>query len=108
MKLAIRKQLAGSCSLIASERPTGRTGAAPAQSSPGELPSESTGPTQQAKKRQRGSSSEPTREAGESAATSSAAGSKQSGGMILLGIGLLLVALGSGGWAARRTLGDRG
>ena len=107
MKLAIRKQLAGSCSLIASERPTGRTGAAPAQSSPGVLPSEPTGPTQQAK-RQRGSSSEPTREAGESAATSGAAGSKQSGGMVLLGIGLLLVALGSGGWAAHRALGDRG
>jgi hypothetical protein len=105
MKLAIRKQLAGSCSLIASERPTGRTGA---QSSPRVLPSEPTDP-RQARKRQRGSSSEePTREAKELAATSSSVGSKQSGGMILLGIGLLLVALGSGGWAARRALGDRG
>jgi hypothetical protein len=108
MKLAIRKQLAGSCSLIASERPTGSTGAARAQSSPGVPPSEPTGPKQQARKRQRGSSLEPTQEAEESAATSSSAGSEQSGGMILLGIGLLLVALGSGGWAACRAFGDRG
>ena len=108
MKLAIRRQLAGGCRVIA-VTPTGGTRSGLGESSPGTLPSEQTNEKQKARKGPGGSSSEQsTRQAAAPIKTSGSADGKQGGGMILLGISLLLLVLGSGGWAARRTFGDRG
>jgi hypothetical protein len=109
MKLAIRKQLASGCRVLASVTPTGGTPSGPGESSPGAVPSEQTNKKQGARKGSGGSGSEQsTRQAAAPLKTSGSAEGKHSGGMILLGICLLLLALGSGGWAARRTFGDRG
>ena len=109
MKLAIRKQLAGGCRVIASVTPTGGTPSGPGESNPDVVPSEQTNKKQEARKGPGGSSSEQsTRQAAAPIKTSGSADGKHSGGMILLGISLLLLALGSGGWAARRAFGDRG
>jgi hypothetical protein len=109
MKLAIRKQLAGGCRVIASVTTTRGTSSGPGESSPGTLPSEQTNQKQKARKGPGGSSSgQSTRQAAAPVNTSGSADGKHSGGMILLGICLLLLALGSGGWAARRTFGERG
>jgi hypothetical protein len=108
MKLAIRKQLAGGCRVIASVRPAG-TRSSPGESSPGTVPSKQTNNKQGARKGPGGSDSEEsTGQAVAPIKTSGSAAGKHSGGMILLGISLLLLALGSGGWAARRSFGDRG
>jgi hypothetical protein len=108
MKLAIRKQLAGGCRVIASVTRTGGTPSGP-ESSPGTVPSEQTNKKQKARTGPGGSSSEQsTRQAAAPIKTSGSADGKHSGGMILLGISLLLLALGSGGWAARRAFGDGG
>jgi hypothetical protein len=104
MKLAIRKQLAGGCRVIVSVTPTRGT-FGPGESSPGSVPSEQTN-----KKQAPGASGseQSTRQAAAPIKTSGSADGKHGGGMILLGISLLLLALGSGGWAARRAFGDRG
>jgi hypothetical protein len=81
LKLAVRKQLAGGCG--------GSRKSAPAK----------------AKKRS-GGSEQSTRET-EQGTKDGTKSDKQSGGMVLLGVGLLLLALGSGGWAARRAFSDR-
>ena len=107
MKLAIRRQLAGGCRVIA-VRPTGGTRSGLGESSPGTLPSEQTNEKQKARKGPGGSSSEQSTREAAPIKTSGSADGKHSGGMILLGISLLLLALGSGGWAARRAFGDRG
>jgi hypothetical protein len=105
MKLAIRKQLAGGCRVIVSVTPTRGTSSGPGESSPGAVPSEQTN----RKQGPGGSGSEQsTRQAAAPVKTSGSADGKHGGGMILLGISLLLLALGSGGWAARRAFGDRG
>ena len=57
MKLAIRKQLAGGCRVIA-VRSTGGTRSGPGESSPGTLPSEQTNQKQKSRKGPGGSSSE--------------------------------------------------
>jgi hypothetical protein len=107
MKLAIRKQLAGGCRAIASVTPTRGT-SGPGESSPGAVPSEQTNKRQEARKGPGGSGSEQsTRQSAAPIKTTGSADDKHSGGMILLAISLLLVALGSGGWAARRAFGDR-
>jgi hypothetical protein len=104
MKLAIRKQLAGGCRVIVSVTPT----RGPGESSPGAVPSERTNKKQEARKGPGGSGSQQsTREAAGPNKASGSGDGKHSGGMILLGICLLLLALGSGGWAARRAFGDR-
>ena len=109
MKLAIRKQLAGGCRVIASVTQARGTSSVPAQSSPGVVPSEQTNKKQGARKGPGGSGSEEsTRQAAAPIKTSGSADGEHGGGMILLGISLLLLALGSGGWAARRAFGDRG
>jgi hypothetical protein len=109
MKLAIRKQLVGGCRVIASVTSTRGTSSGPDESSPGAVPSEQTNKTHKARKGRGGSSSEQSpRQAAAPINTSGSANGKHGGGMILLGISLLLLALGSGGWAARRTFGDRG
>jgi cobalamin biosynthesis Mg chelatase CobN len=107
MKLAIRKQLAGGCRVVISARPTGGTLSGSGESSAGAVPSEQTKRRGEARKRAEGSSSkQSTREAAAPSASASTDG-KRSGGMIFLGICLLLLVLGSGGWAARRAFGDR-
>ena len=110
MKLAIRKQLAGGCRVLASATPTqGTTPTGPGESSPGAVPSEQTNQKQKARKGPGGSSSEQsTRKAAAPIKASGPADAKHSGAMILLGISLLLLVLGSSGWAARRAFGDRG
>ena len=108
MKLAIRKQLAGGCRVIASVTPTGGTLSGPGESSPGTGPSEQTNQKQKARKGPGGSTEQSTRQAAAPIKTSGSADGKHGGAMILLGVSLLLLALGSGGWAARRTFGDRG
>ena len=105
MKLAIRKQLAGGCRVIVSVRRTGGTLSGPG---PGTLPSEQTNQKQRARKGPGSSSEQSRRQAAARIKTSGSADGKHGGAMILLGISLLLLALGSGGWAARRTFGDRG
>jgi hypothetical protein len=107
MKLAIRKQLAGGCRVISAVTPTGGTPSGPGESRPGTLPSEQTNQKQKARKGP-GGSEQSTPNAAAPIKTSGSADRKHSGGMILLGISLLLLALGSGGWAARRAFGDRG
>ena len=108
MKLAIRKQLASGCRVLVSVTPTGGTRAGPGEPNPGAVPSEQSNKKQNAPKGPRGSSSEQSTQAAAPIKTSGSADGKHSGGVILLGICLLLLALGSGGWAARRTFGDRG
>ena len=104
MKLAIRKQLAGGCRVIAPVTPPRGTSSGPGEPSPGAEPSEQTNKKQKAWT----GSEQSTRQAAAPIKTSGSADGKHGGGMILLGISLLLLALGSGGWAARRTFGDRG
>ena len=108
MKLAIRKQLAGGCRVIAPVTPPRGTSSGPGEPSPGAEPSEQTNQKQKARKGPGGSTEQSTRQAAAPIKTSGSADGKHGGAMILLGISLLLLALGSGGWAARRTFGDRG
>ena len=109
MKLAIRKQLAGGCRVLTSVTRSRGTSSGPDESGPGAVPREQTNKKQDARKRAGGSGSEQsTRQAAAPIKTSGSADGKQGGGMILLGISLLLLVLGSGGWAARRAFGDRG
>jgi hypothetical protein len=109
MKLAIRKQLAGGCRVLASVTPTRGTSSDPGESSPGAGSNEQTNKKQESQKQAGDSGSEQsTRQAAAPLKTTGSADGKHSGGMILLGISLLLLALGSGGWAARRAFGDRG
>jgi hypothetical protein len=105
MKLAIRKQLARGCRVIVSATPIRGIPSGDGESSPGTDPSERTSRKQETGERTRKSSSEQSTL--EAAAPSASGDGKQSGGMVLLGICLLLLVLGSGGWAARRALGDR-
>jgi hypothetical protein len=107
VKLAIRRQLAGGCRRRIASRPPGSPSAAPDESSPSADGSTgSTGP--RATKRPGGSGSDQSKgQAASANAKSDREDTKQSGGMVLLGVGLLLLALGSGGWAARRAFGDR-
>lgn len=107
MKLAIRKQLAGGCRALTSVTRSRGTSAGPGESGPGAVASEQTNKREKAKKGPGGSSSEQSaREAAAPVKTSGSPDGKQGGGMILLGISLLLLVLGSGGWAARRAFGD--
>jgi hypothetical protein len=100
-KLAVRKQLEGGCKRRIASRPSG--GAAPSESGSDPGSSASGGPKQS---RTPPSTDQPSRQAAEQNRKGSE-DSKQSGGMVLLGVGLLLLTLGSGGWAARRAFGDR-
>jgi hypothetical protein len=105
VKLAIRRQLAGGCRrrATASTDSTGETASDDSSSGSG-----SSGGSRSAKPKQKPpSSDQATPRAAEQNPNGSSEGTKQSGGMVLLGVGLLLLTLGSGGWAARRAFGDR-
>jgi hypothetical protein len=107
LKLAVRKQLAGGCRR--NERATLPIGSA-ARSG------ETTPPSAEPPSRNTGSSREPSSRrpkqppansgAKGQASALGAAGDGRDGWMVLLGVALLLVTLGSGGWAARRALND--
>jgi hypothetical protein len=108
LKLEIRRQLAGGC--------RASTGAAVALGSDGTAPSPTEGvdtnarggartsPSRHDKEPPPGSDSGKT--AGDEATprplVAGASSGHENGRMVLLGVGLLLVALGAGGWAARR------
>jgi cobalamin biosynthesis Mg chelatase CobN len=105
LKLAIRKQLAGGCRRRVASRPRNDTGTAAGEPTYGErIGTQSASP----KPKERSTPSDhSTRQAAEEGSTSRAGDSKESGGMVLVGVALLLLALGSGGWAARRAFGPR-
>jgi hypothetical protein len=107
LKLAIRKQLASGCRRrIASRRPAGSTGsAAPDESNSGPGSSSASGSPRP--RQGPPSSDEPVPPATEQGPKTNSDDSKQSGGMLLVGVGLLLLTLGSGGWAARRAFDNR-
>jgi hypothetical protein len=106
LKLAVRKQLAGGCRR--KERATlpiglaGRSGGTtPPSAEPPPNPGSSREPSSQRPKQP------PAKSGAEVQANAlGAAGDGQDGWMVLLGVALLLVTLGSGGWAARRAFND--
>jgi hypothetical protein len=105
LKLAIRKQLAGGCRRGQRTRPFPGTpaGAPTAPAGPQSQPRRSRASDERAKTRpqEKATSNQPTREA----ARIETAGGRD-GWMVLLGVVLLLLTLGSGGWAARRAFTD--
>jgi cobalamin biosynthesis Mg chelatase CobN len=104
LKLAVRKQLAGSCrrpnrtalaegSPVAESEPDART---------------STRSSKTTTKSRQGPGQQPSPLTSDNAAVAGKTdASERSGGMVLLGVVLLLLALGSGGWAARRAFTSR-
>jgi hypothetical protein len=109
LKLAVRKQLAGSCrreeraaSGTGSTAPVG--GEAPTAGSGREAGGrKSSGESKSPDPRDSSTSAEPRTDA---VASVPANNGRQDGWMVLLGVVLLLLTLGSGGWAARRALTD--
>jgi hypothetical protein len=108
VKLAIRKQLAGSCRRRTASRPRGGTSPTPGEPGP-EAPgsTQSTGPKSKQQQRQRSENEKPGNQATAQGSKDASDDRRQSGGMVLLGVGLLLLTLASGGWAARRAFDDR-
>jgi cobalamin biosynthesis Mg chelatase CobN len=105
VKVAIRRQLAGGCRRRTATG-AGSTGdAAPDESSSGQRSASAPGGPEQ--KQRPPSSDDSTPQAAEQNPNRSSEDSRRSGGMVLLGVGLLLLALGSAAWAARRAFGDR-
>ena len=107
LKLAIRKQLAGGCRrqertalFFGSAVDDGPSAPAPQSQPDSTSPSEGKTTTPPVNPEASGS------ELGGEAAGVTTGGSRQDGRMILLGVVLLLVTLGSGGWAARRAFAD--
>lgn len=109
LKFAVRKQLAGGC------RRSDRTpqsvpvpgSVPPPPAAPPESESEPPASTEKSaggagKDRQGGNQPPNEDPIGNGARAIETAGGGQDGWMILLGVGLLLITLGSGGWAARR------
>jgi cobalamin biosynthesis Mg chelatase CobN len=106
VKLAIRKQLAGSCRRRTAARPAGSSGDANSdESSSGSGSASESGNRKQEQRPP--TSDQPAPQAAERNREASSDDTEQSGGMVLLGVGLLLLTLGSGGWAARRAFGNR-
>jgi hypothetical protein len=108
LKLAVRKQLAGGCRR--KERATLPIGSA-ARSGGTTLPSSQPQSDEGSRRRPSGGRPAPQKPpAGsgtETQAALGAAGDGRDGWMVLLGVALLLVTLGSGGWAARRAFNDQ-
>jgi cobalamin biosynthesis Mg chelatase CobN len=106
VKLAIRKQLAGGCRRRSAARAPGRSGDSSAdQSSSGQ--GSASGPGSRGQEQRPPSANQATPQAAEQDTDGSSEDSGRSGGMVLLGVSLLLLALGSGAWVARRAFGDR-
>ena len=97
LKLAIRRQLAGGCD---------RRAAASASNGTSPVTPGATGPAEPAPNRGRGPE-QPERGARDEPGSNAQSAGVQRGGMkAILGVGLLLLALGSGGWAAKRAFSD--
>jgi hypothetical protein len=108
VKLAIRKQLAGSCRRRTASRPRGGTSPTPGEPGPeAPGPTQSTGPKSKQQQPQRSENENPGSQATAPGSKDASDDRRQSGGMVLLGVGLLLLTLASGGWAARRAFDDR-
>jgi len=108
LKLAVRKQLAGSCrraepAAAEDESPVGGTAAPGASDDPGG------GAGKPSSEEGQGSppAAESPQEEEEQAVRLDGPSSGQDGRMTLLGVVLLLLTLGSGGWAARRAFSDQ-
>lgn len=108
LKLAVRKQLAGSCrraepAAAEDESPVGGTAAPGASDDPGG------GAGKPSSEEGQGSppTAESPQEEEEQAVRLDVPSSGQDGRMTLLGVVLLLLTLGSGGWAARRAFSDQ-
>jgi hypothetical protein len=103
LRLAIRKQLAGGC-----RRRSERLSLFTRSEDPSSATTRSK-PTQTRSSRKAGTP--PTTTEGESIAPPTTAGvpidGRRDGRMVLLGVVLLLLTLGSGGWAVRRAFTDR-
>ena len=111
MKLAIRKQLAGSCRRTPSATPDGSAGGYSGEAIPLSGGSAEASATKHGAGEYRSEvvpkADGSTRTATPRLKSNPAVEKKQSGGMILLGIGLLLLTLATGGWAARQAFGDK-
>jgi cobalamin biosynthesis Mg chelatase CobN len=106
VKVAIRKQLAGGCGRRTAGRSTGSTGDSAVNGSSSDQGSAS-GSGSREQKQGPPRANQADAQASRQKPNRSSEDSGRSGGMVLLGVGLLLLALGSGGWAARRAFGDR-
>jgi hypothetical protein len=108
LKLAIRRQLAGGCRqrrertlAFLGSTSGGNPPAATAQPQPGTRKSDGSSKTQPANPQ-----GAPPLAAPDEVGGDVASGVRQDGWMVLLGVLLLLLTLGSGGWAARRAFTD--
>ncbi len=107
LKFVIRKQLAGGCrgqagtSLFLGSAEAGSAESPAAGTQSGAPPSPKPKATRRAKKSGRSSPVVPKTQ------RASVGGTGEDGRMVLLGVGLLLLTLASGGWAARRAFTDR-
>jgi hypothetical protein len=105
LKLAIRMQLAGGCrrkeraALPIRWTSVGAETTAPSSTG-------GTGSSRAGAKTRQHESVAPPRETLPSAVGELGSGNQQDGRLVLLGVALLLVTLGCGGWAARRAFGD--
>jgi hypothetical protein len=105
LKLAVRKQLAGGCRRSDRSGALGSGGRSPAAFAPqtDDTTKSSGAKTKKPPRKKERSLSESK---GLSAAGATT-GVQQDGWMILVGVALLLLTLGSGGWAARRAFTDQ-
>ena len=107
LKLAVRRQLAGGCRRLSHTAATENPDASETAPGAGAPTSPSTG----SRTRRNGGSTEGQRPLPETedkaAVAEDTQAAEQSGGMVLVGVILLLLTLGSGGWAARRAFVSR-
>ena len=108
LKLAVRKQLAGGCRRkeramlpIGSAAGGGGTTPPPSEPTTGTTGSSSAPPRAQNPPASSGGDNSP------GALVANATGDGRDGWMVVLGVMLLLVTLGSGGWAARRAFSEQ-
>ena len=98
LKLAIRRQLAGGCvRRVAASASGGTTPTTPDSTEPAEP---------EARNREGGPGRSERGARDEPGATAQSAGVQRGGVKAIFGVGLLLLALGSGGWAAKRAFSD--
>jgi hypothetical protein len=108
LKLAARKQLAGGCRR--EERatlPIGSAARSAGTTLPPSQPQSDEGSRRQPSGGRPSPQKPPAGSAADTQAALGAAGDGRDGWMVLLGVALLLVTLGSGGWAARRAFNEQ-
>jgi hypothetical protein len=97
LKLAIRRQLAGGCDRRVPSASNGTSPVTPGATEPAEP--EAKNRVGEPGRSERGARDEP-------GTTAQSGGVQRGGATLILGVGLLLLALGSGGWAAKRAFSD--